>query len=250
MNDQKLRAILRSQKKSEFEFPGPQDRVVVVGSTGSGKSTFALYLFAESADFDKKPWILVDYKGERIIDALLREKDAELIKIDKDPPKVPGIYVLKPDPESQHAMADFLWKVYRRGKTGMFFDELSMIPEFKGVASSGGPLKAILTQGRAKNIPVYGLVQRPVEVNLHTFSEAQFISEFYLKKRADRDRVREYLPDDEPIFEDESLLPKHYSRWWDDHRRVALILKPGPDAPAILDIIAARVHRMRKNQAI
>lgn len=238
------------RKPNRFEFPGSSDRVAIVGSTGEGKSTFALWLFSESADFEKKPWILIDYKGEKIIDKILANKDAVRIQVKNDPPKQPGIYVVKPDPERPEEMAAFMWKVYRRGKTGMFFDELSMVPEFKGAAGGGGPLKAILTQGRSKEIPVYGLVQRPVDVNLHAFSEANFISEFYLKKRADRERVLEYLPDDEPVFENQKPLPRHWSRWWDDKRRVALILKPSPGAAQILDTIAIRVERMKKHERL
>lgn len=238
------------RKPDEFEFPGPTDRVAIVGATGEGKSTFAFYLFAVSADFDKKPWFLVDYKGEVIIKKLLAERDATLISLEKPPPKKPGIYVVKPDPEKPSEMASWLWKVYRAGNAGLFFDELSMVPEFKGAAGGGGPLKSILTQGRSKNIPVYGLVQRPVDVNLHTFSEANFIGEFYLKKTADRDRVREYIPDGDPIFYDDKPLPRYWSRWWDDKRRKSYILRPAPPETQILDTIAARVYRIERHRSL
>lgn len=234
----------------KFEFPGSRDRVAVVGATGEGKSTAALWCFSESADFDKKPWVLIDYKGEVIIDEMLANHDAQKIALEKQPPEKPGIYVVKPEPNQHYEMAEFLWRVYKRGKTGLFFDELSMVPEFKGAAGSGGPLKAILTQGRSKEIPVYGLVQRPVEVNLHTFTEAQFIWQFYLKRKADKERVQDYLPEEEKLFKDDKPLPRHWSKWWDDKRRVALILRPTPDKEIILDTISERVDKMRSKRRI
>ena len=238
------------RKSREFVFPGPADRVAIVGSTGAGKTVFAFWLFSESADFDKKPWIIVDYKGETLADQLIERGDAKRMKLDEPLPTKPGIYIVKPRPREPRAMADYLWNIYERGKTGLLFDELSMVPEFKGEAGGGGPLKSILTQGRSKIIPVYGLVQRPVDVNLHTFSEAQFISEFYLKKKADRERVDEYLPDGNPVFEKRKLLPDHWSRWWDDRRRVALILRPAPGPDFLLDTITNRIDRMRAKQKL
>src|SRR5208282_198560 len=84
--------------RSGFRFPGPQDRVTINGMTGSGKSTFALWLFAECADYNKKPWILVDFKGEHIISHIVTEKLAEIISIRDAIPKQPGVYVVRPDP--------------------------------------------------------------------------------------------------------------------------------------------------------
>lgn len=237
--------------RREFEGPGPTDRVAIVGTTGEGKTVFAMWLFSEYADFDKKPWVLVDYKGEILFDEMMRAKDAELIALDKPPPERPGIYVVKPRPREPDRMADFIWNVYERGNCGLVFDELSMVPEFKGAAGGGGPLKSVYTQGRSKRIPVWGLVQRPVDVNLHAFSEADFIAEFYLKKRADRDRIDEYIPDDDPIFTPRRKpLERRWCRWWDDKRRISLVLKAAPPPKESLDTIAHRVAVMRERRKI
>jgi hypothetical protein len=244
LNEQPRRLFGRSQGK--FEFPGPRDRVAIVGGTGEGKTQFGLWSVAESADFDKKPWFFFDYKREDpIFERLIASEDARIARLDKPPPLEPGLYIVQPDPERPDLVANYLWNIYRRGHTGLFFDEMSMLPEYRGAASTGGPVKAILTQGRSKEMPVYALVQRPVDVNLHTFSEAQFLAVFYLKKKEDRKRIAEYLPDDEPIFEDERPLPRYYCRWWNDKKRMALILRPAPDANMILQIFNIRIARMR-----
>jgi DNA helicase HerA-like ATPase len=232
-------------RAQSFEFPANNDRVAIVGSTGQGKSTFALWLIAESADYDRKPWVIVDYKGETIVNEMIRRKLATIIPIDKPVPKEAGIYVLQPSPHEADEMAAWLWEVWRRGKIGLVFDELYMVPEFKGKAGTGGPLKSILTQGRSKEIPVYGLSQRPVDVNVHVFSEAQFIVEFYLKRKEDIIRVRSYVPEDDKVFYSKKTLPRHWCKFWDDKRQVALLVKPCPNAEIILDIFEVRLENAR-----
>jgi len=236
--------------KKTFEFPGPADRVAIVGSTGSGKSTFAIWLFAESADFDKKPWVFVDYKGETIIQEMLAQKLASKIDVTDAPPDRAGIYVLQPSPHEQDAMAAWLWKVWAQGRVGLVFDELYMVPEFKGRAGTGGPLKSILTQGRSKVIPVYGLSQRPVDVNVHVFSEAQFIVEFYLKRKEDIERVRSYVPDGDPVFYSKRILARHQSRFWDDKRQMSFTMLPCPNAKELLDIIGTRLEHSAHKRRI
>src|ERR1700733_11873974 len=81
-------------EKSGFIFPGSTDRVTVNGMTGSGKSTFAIWCFAESADFDKKPWIFLDFKGEAIIRQALKEGIFKPWSIHDDLPKDAGIFVV------------------------------------------------------------------------------------------------------------------------------------------------------------
>lgn len=235
------------RKPVEFRFPDPkEDRVAVVGTTGSGKSTFALWLLAESADFHKKPWVLVDYKGERIIQRLVSNKDAERISVRSDPPRTPGLYVLTPDPSEMELMAQWLWKVWRRGKIGLFFDEVTMVPNFRGEADTGGPLQSILNQGRSKEIPLYALAQRPSKVNLSIFTEAQFISEFYLMRKEDRERVLSYVPSEDEKFAAQNknwTLAEHWSLWFDAKRRKSFILHASPPANQVLDIFSARVYR-------
>lgn len=233
-----------------FHFPGPRDRVAVIGSTGSGKSHGAFWLASESADFDKKPWIFVDYKGEDIIAEMLERKDARLIGVEDDLPEKPGLYVMKPTPHQQPAVAAWLWRVWERGKTGLIFDEISMIPELRGEANSGGPLKSILTQGRSKEIPVYSLIQRPVDVNKHVFTEAQFIWQFHLKHDQDLKKVLEYIPSKDEIFRNQKRLPRYWSRWYDDVSDASFLLKPVPDKKEILDRISERLEHMRHKQRV
>ena len=134
----KTDVFLPPPRGSRFEFPGPRDRVTVNGMSGSGKSTFALWLMAESADYDKKPWIIIDFKGEDIVQEALRRELFEKLSIDATIPKKPGVYVVTHNVRlGQGPVADFLWRVYERGHVGLFLDEATMIPELRGESNSG-----------------------------------------------------------------------------------------------------------------
>lgn len=237
-------------RKPGFEFPTDQDRVTIVGATGSGKSTAGFWLFSQAANFDKMPWILVDYKGEEIIAEMIKRGDANVISLEKDVPKAPGIYVVKPDPQKPQALIDFLWRIYRRGRVGVVLDELMSVPNQDSRNPENNPVLALYTQGRSKRIPLWAFSQRPSRVSISAFSEATFIWEFALNRSEDRARVREYIPDHEPLFDDEKPLPRYYSKWWDSKRRIALPLNPVPKAPEILDTVTHRIDTMKRDEKL
>jgi hypothetical protein len=84
-----------SQPRSVFRFPGADSRTVVIGATGTGKTTFGLWLLSHMR-FDKRPWVIMDYKGEALLDDVgfppLRP-----LRLGKMPGKR-GVYVVSPRP--------------------------------------------------------------------------------------------------------------------------------------------------------
>src|SRR5271166_4311466 len=126
----------KSGQKAQFIFPGPRDRVTINGMTGSGKSTFALWLFAEIGDYLKKPWLILDFKGEDLITQATVEGMFEPLDIGARIPKKPGVYVVRHNArDGQGPVIEFLWRVYDAGSTGLFVDEATMIPEVRGEAN-------------------------------------------------------------------------------------------------------------------
>lgn len=236
----------------EFVFPGPSDRVTVNGMTGSGKSTFAIWLFSESADFQKRPWIFLDFKGEDIINQALDEDIFKPLKIDADLKRLePGIYVVHHDArEGQGPVVQFLWKIYAKGKTGLFLDEATMVPELRGESNSGGPFQSILSQGRSKGIPTYVLAQRPVHVNNMVFTENNYYSAFELSKPEDVKKVAGHIPvhstNYAEVWDPDLMLKDHHSRWYDRKRRISFLLNPCPPENDILNKLWERVDRMKK----
>lgn len=223
---------MAAPKAPIFEFPRPNDRTTVLGRTGSGKTQFATWLLSQS-DFHQKPWIIVDYKGDELLNAVDRIKEINLT--DKIP-EAPGIYIVHPDPEDDDEIEKFLRNIWRAENTGVYFDELYMIPD-------RGAFRALLTQGRSKNIPVISLSQRPAWVSKFAFTEAEHISIFHLQHKDDRVRVSQFVPDDKGL-DLKKRLPDFHSRWYSLRADHIYHFAPVPDAQTIVDTIDGRLKML------
>lgn len=247
----------RAPEKSGFRFPGPDDRVTINGMTGSGKSTFAMWLLGESADFDRKPWIIVDYKQEdEIINSALNESIFDELKIDAKVPRSPGVYVARPRAQDGPSpVVQFLWNVYEAGRVGLFLDEATMIPELRGEGNSGGPFQSLLSQGRSKHIPVWTLAQRPAYVNKMVYSESNFFAAFKLGMMTDLKKIKdegipEWSDGYEKVWGDKVRLKPYTCRWYDKKLERSWILHPAPSPQTILNVLANRVDDMREKRTI
>ena len=243
------------REASGFVFPGPDDRLTINGMTGSGKSIFGVWLFSESADFNKKPWIFLDYKNETLITEALDRRLFAPLSISARIPDKPGIFVVRPNVrEGQGPVSDFLWRVYERGKVGMFLDEATMVPELRGEANSGGPFQSLLSQGRSKEIPVWVLAQRPVHVNKMVYTENNFYCAFRLRSKEDLKKVVENIPDDSRGFTStwspNIRLPEYWSRWYDAKQDRSFLVRACPPPRDILNIISSRVESAKKRSSV
>lgn len=179
--------------RAPFRLPGPEDRLTVVGRTGSGKTHLAAWVLS-LADWNRRPWVIVDYKRDK----LLRELPADELALKDRIPRHAGLYIVRPPPETDDEVEALLWRVWNRGRCGLYIDEGHMCPD-------RGGLKAIQSQGRSKEIQTIVLTQRPKWVSRFVFSEAEAISAFHLNDRRDRATVREISP----IDLDQRLEPYH-----------------------------------------
>lgn len=201
--------------------------------TGSGKTLAAAWQLSLRS-YDRMPWTIIDFKHDGLIKRIpfLRE-----ISVEKTPEKQAGLYVLKPRPDQLDKLQEWLWKVWRQGRHGLWVDEGYMIG---GVGKKSDAYDAIITQGRSKRIPVITLTQRPVWLPRFVVSESDFYQVFHLNAKKDRDTVREFLP--EKI---ERHLPAYYSHWYDVAQRYHTILKPVPNEERILQTFHERLKPKR-----
>lgn len=218
------------RRAHEFHIPKNTQRVTIVGRTGSGKTIFGGWLLSE-APFDRQPYIIVDYKYDELFEGLDRVTEIGL----KDKPKKPGLYIVHPIPDSDdEAVEQFLWGIWRREKTGIFFDEYYNIPDT-------APLRAILTQGRSKRIPVIGLTQRPAWISRFAFSEADYFAIFHLSDQDDRLKVRRMAATDPNL-----RLPEHWCQWFDVKQDAHFYMRPAPSPDDIRNVLHERLAPRRR----
>ena len=151
------------------KLPTPDKRTSVIGSTGSGKTQFAVWLLS-SRDFHIRPWVIFDFKGDKLIADL----GAIELSVHSNPPKNPGLYIVRPLPGDEVAVSAFLQKCWAQEYIGIYIDEGYMLPKLDRW------FRACLTQGRSKLIEMIILSQRPVWMDKYVFTEANYFAVFKL----------------------------------------------------------------------
>jgi hypothetical protein len=216
---------------SKIRLPGPDKRTVIVGSTGSGKTQAGFWHLANK-DFHKRPWFVIDFKGELLfLDAGLEEIDVRA-----KPPMHPGVYVLRPKPMlDDDALTAFLWRLWKQEYCGLYTDEGYMLPGVRNPA-----FRALLTQGRSKRIEMITLSQRPVWMDKFTFTEADFWQIFRLNGLDDRKSVSAIIGNQ--IDRD---LPEFNSYWYDVGRNSTVRFAPVPGRDDLLEIFRERLVRRK-----
>ena len=218
-----------------LRFPGPTHRTAIVGRTGSGKTQAAVWHLSRS-DFDVRPWVILDYKNDPLINSIARARPIGFDQI----PDEPGIYILKilPGDEDAESLSDWFNNAWGGEDVGIFIDEGYMIdPRDKW-------FNACLTQGRSKQISMIILSQRPVWLSRFVFSEADFFQVFDLTHSRDMDKVREYIRDDDRQLLDCDLAD-YNSFYYDVGRRRLEVLGPAPEADVSLRTIDDRLRMLQ-----
>lgn len=215
----------------DFRFPSTSQHTTILGRTGSGKTQMGAWLLSH-APFEYMPYIIVDYKG----DDLLNSIGATPWAITADPPEERGLYIVHPLPQQLEQLDAFLWKIHRKGNTGLYFDEGFMVAKLPS-------LEAILMQGRSKHIPCFILSQRPAWISRYAFSEASHFVVFHLNDRRDQQKVLEFFDG-----YNEERQPKYWSQWYDVNQDANFILQPVPHADIIRQRFINKLDEIRRQK--
>lgn len=217
----------------KFNLPAIDERVLILGSTGSGKTTLGAWLLS-LAPFDKIPYVMIDYKRDKLLNSIDRRQRIGFNTV----PTKPGLYHLTANPISDDdAMEAWLMKVWRKTNIGLYIDEALRMP-----TRQTGAYETILTQGRALNIPVISLSQRPVDLSRYAFSETNHVAVFRLTDMRDRKKVAEYIPALDPNYE----LPEYHSVWYGVDKNRKFVMTPTPVADEILKTFSWRLQPRRR----
>lgn len=224
-------------ERNGFEMPRIDQRVLVLGSTGSGKTTMGAWLLSH-APFDEMPYVMIDYKRDSLLGQIKYKKDIQLDQV----PKEPGLYHLKPNPvKDDEKIEDWLQAVWAQRNIGLYIDEALRLPTKKT-----GAFESILTQGRSLHIPVVSLSQRPVDLTRYAFSESNHVVIFRLTDIRDRKKVGEYVPVDTDY-----KLRKYHSLWYNVDKNTSFSVAPVPDEKSILATFRKRLAPLgRRKEAI
>lgn len=225
-----------------LRFPDDTQRHAIVGTTGSGKTTFGTWCLSRR-NYNRMPWIIIDAKRDPMIADI---PGLEEIDITSKPPRGGkrgrGLYVTRPTPGDfdDGLCTAFLYRVWENEDTGLFIDEGYAFKQFdRG-------LRTVYTQGRSKHIPAISLSQKPSWVSPFLFSESEFKSVFYLDQPADIDRAMAWLPARDPNTGAEvrpDLLEDHFSYWCHRRKEFALLAPCPPEAEIMDEFDRKRVKR-------
>ena len=213
-----------------FRLPRDDQRTLIFGRTGSGKTQYGAWLLSES-NFHKRPTVIVDYKGDKLLNSSPYIEEIGLNTV----PKHPGLYIVHPKPDDDMEVEAWFWKLWAKENIGLYIDEGYMVPD-------KGALRALLTQGRSKHIPAIILTQRPVWITRFAVSEADYYTAFHLNSDKDRKTVEAFLPHGALGGR---LLPYH-SKWYDVGSDTLLTMSPSPSADAIEERFNERLRPRRR----
>jgi hypothetical protein len=197
--------------------PSNNHRLAILGRTGSGKTQAGVFHLSRR-NYTEMPWLVFDFKGDRLINSIPGKIDVPLGKV----PTKPGVYITHPLPDQEEEVDALLWQAWARENVGLYFDEGYMVANSKA-------FRAVLTQGRSKNVPVIFLSQRPSWISKFALSEADMLQVFELSIPDDRKRVREIFAGYPDRFAE-----KYQSAYYDVSEDESVILNPVPETKEIL----------------
>lgn len=161
------------------------ERVLITGKTGSGKTYLAHYITREL-----KRLVVLDGKGT-LKDWNLEEwsKDAERRMLQGEPVRLRAIVPLGDDPVV--FWDKVITSCYYAGNVTLYIDELYAVspPNKKPLDS----LWAVYTRGRELGVGVWSSTQRPVWIPLFALSEAEHFFMFRLQLMEDRQRIAAFM---------------------------------------------------------
>lgn len=214
--------------------PDNDDRLLVVGATGTGKTVGGLY-FLSQANFQDQPWLVIDTKRDENLNEI---NYTGFVSSPDQLPDEPGLYIYHGDVDNMAEIEAMLRACFNRENIGVYIDEGNAVHMGKPYSPA---LRLIMTQGRSKKIPVIINCQRPVWFDKFAISEAGFYQIFRLNSEDDKKSVANFIPP-EIVDVVNTKLDPFTSIYYDVKRNEAVILDPLPMAGESISLIDERLE--------
>jgi hypothetical protein len=221
--------------------PADDERILILGRTGSGKTHEGLWQLSQRS-FDEKPWIVFDGKGD---DLASRIPVNGMLTMADPVPADPGLWAVRVTPDDVADQgSDYLMAVCERRNTGVFIDE--GLPW--GQRNRG--LRTLLSQGRSFGCPLILLSQRPANIEPYAYSESDFIQSFHFALPEDQERVHQWVPRNRLDFEQLRGEFAHYSYIYNVKKDELEWMEPAPPWEEIYGRILLRLPRYETEDEI
>ncbi len=181
----------------------PTDRVILVGTTGSGKTYFAQHVLKRAPCL-----VVMDPKG------LINSKEWALEPWDKKQRhlnKGENVRVRIPPQTHEDDWEYYFARIYEIARARKYRPFVVYIDELYGIGPANGSrgLQALYTRGRELGISVWASTQRPKRIPIYALSEAETIILFTTRMPQDVDLMGEMIPDLGQLTNDEHPLRDH-----------------------------------------
>ena len=165
------------------------ERITIIGKTGSGKSYFACYLIHKFAI--KVPVLVLDAKDEYQIE----EASKDWLKMQKGVVKVKDIEYKNQTIDDRAVICEYLCQnAFNRGNICLVLEEVGeYIPKYGRLYDTMPHFAKYLTQGRKRNCSLICTSQRTQDLHTSILSQSEHIFCFNLASPHDLDAVKRYF---------------------------------------------------------
>ena len=194
--------LVRSGEDLSFNFVAYDEKITVLGASGSGKSYLANAIMKSLNGVSV--WVY-DFNAQFSSSRALMFHDLdEMLKVYDDAKR--GHYILQPFDNSDETFTKFCAEAFKRGNLVLILDE---VHNFCTKQSMQKEYRKLILSGRPRGISVISISSRPSSLPNHVLSNSKHVFSFRLHLESDLRYLASYMGDDVWILQPPDKRLKH-----------------------------------------